>query len=168
MDEQKRLKRSELLRHIGLALEIEDDAEFRRAVSLLYSSQTKPRPKFVSSRPLFKVNQANTEIVVELSRADAKRVEEIFYDFIARKGFDGKWRPASLKPRRITPALFSFTFLREITPVSNGTAAKSEKRGRREKPAPKPEVLAHRFESLDEEAQREFLRKMAAKHGISL
>ena len=166
-----KLEEKEIKRHLHLALECKDDRDLRKRVEVLYQLMTKKKPRFVSSRPIFIIKSNNREVEVQLSRRDAKRVEEIFYEFLDRKkalrDLEGDWAPVSLSPKRINPALFSFTFKRTV-PIIEDTPVKKEKKDKSvTKKAVTVAGLSRTMQSMDEQAQKELLERLMKKIGLN-
>lgn len=156
MKQPDKLSRAQVAHHLKLALE-GDPANLRHKVDLLYRAV---RPKRVLHKTEY--NQVDKyTITITLDRRRAKTVEELFFEFIDRCHIEGEWSVKSLKPLRISPSLFRFTFARakEVIQIhTNGVSKKGKNYSSKKKLS-----IEADFDSMNDEEQEALLARLLAR-----
>lgn len=130
------LSRSDILRHLELIAQTDDDAKLREGINLLIKTANAPVPKSPGMRAYpatFRMERVGQKRVwfVRLHRDDAKRVEEVFADYHTRKQLDGKYvvdhaKLGAPKPVRKDGPTMTFRFTEVIPPVPKKREKKSD------------------------------------------
>lgn len=156
----KPMNRAMIAHHLELALNGDPDT-FRQKIELLYKAI---RPKRILHKTEYHHLDKDT-ITITLDRRRAKRVEEIFFEYLDTRNIAGTWSIKTTKPERLTPSKFRFTFKRQKEEIKIINETKSRKKEqpkhiRRPKRVSAEEVV----DNMSDQEAAELLARLLAKH----